>query len=68
MADAHHQDHQFAALPFVDQAVVAHPQAAQSFKFTLECRTGSWGVAEQVDRLNHPQAIGLGDRGECLGG
>ena len=32
------------------------------------CRTGSWGVAEQVDRLNHPQAIGLGDRGECLDG
>ncbi len=25
MAKAHHQDHQFAALPFVDHAVVAHP-------------------------------------------
>ena len=25
MADAHHQDHQFAALPFVDHAVMAHP-------------------------------------------
>jgi len=26
MADAHHQDHQFAALPFVDNAVVTHTQ------------------------------------------
>ena len=25
MADAHHQDHQAAALPFVDHAVMAHP-------------------------------------------
>jgi len=25
MADAHHQDHQSTALPFVDHAVVTHP-------------------------------------------
>jgi len=29
MAYAHHQDHQFAALPFVDDAVVAHTQLVE---------------------------------------
>ena len=36
MADPHHQDHQLAAVPFVDHAVVTHPQAPQSLEFTLE--------------------------------
>jgi hypothetical protein len=36
MADTHHQKHQCAALPFVDHAVVTHPQAPQSLEFTLE--------------------------------
>jgi hypothetical protein len=36
MANAHHQDHQFAPLPFVDDAVVANTYTPQSFEFTLE--------------------------------
>jgi hypothetical protein len=67
MADTHHQDHQCAALPFVDHAVVTHPQAPQPFEFTLERRACSRGVTEQVDGLNHPQAFGLWECGECLG-
>jgi len=36
MANAHHQDHQFAPLPFVDHAVVANTETSQPFEFTLE--------------------------------
>jgi hypothetical protein len=36
MADAQHQDHQFAALPRVDHPVVAYPHAPHAFEFTLE--------------------------------
>jgi hypothetical protein len=36
MADAHHQDHQFAPLPFVHNAVVANTYTPQPFEFTLE--------------------------------
>jgi hypothetical protein len=41
MADAQHQDHQFAALPRVDHPVVAYPQAPHAFEFTLERRARS---------------------------
>ena len=33
------------------------------FEFTLEGRAGYRGVAEQVDHINHPHAISLGDHG-----
>ncbi len=59
MTDAHHQDHQFAALPFVDHAVVTHTQAPQSFEFTLEGRACGWGVAQQVDGCDESLLISL---------
>ena len=36
---------------------------SQCFEITLEGRTGGRGVAEQVDHLNHPPPISLGDHG-----
>ena len=33
------------------------------FEITLEGRTGGRGVAEQVEHLNHPPPISLGDHG-----
>ena len=68
MTDAHHQDQQLAALPLVNHPVVAYPKPPQAFEFTLERRTGGRGVAEEVDGVNHPQPIGLGECGESLGG
>lgn len=51
MADAHHWDHQLTAQPF---------------KFTLEGRAWGWGVAEQIDGLNHPHPVSFRQRGQRL--
>jgi hypothetical protein len=60
MANAHHQNHQLAALPFIDHAEVSHAQPSQAFEFTLQGRAGGRELVEPIDRLNDLQPICLG--------
>jgi hypothetical protein len=38
VANPHHQDHQLAALPLVDNAIGANPQTPQTLEFAFESR------------------------------